>query len=676
MVYNRPVLEHVPAKPRLKQAIASSLLPSKRLQRQAAVIALLALSAAVPFALAHASKRQSVQDSPVLRLERATEAWGLARSGETFAAAVADIDNDGRDDLLVSNHNKPCSLFLNKGDRFVDASELLPDPVLSDWHGIAAVDLDNDGDGDLIIAGGGDDGTGPGERNRLFRNMLFESGRLMFQNATQRVGIAYPPWRTRQFLPLPSPDGSRVDLYMVGLARPDCPNLYFSNRSEKDIVLVRDPSLGLNQIMGSEGFDLFLDADRDGDQDLVVIRQFRPEFFERRPDGYHKRDDVLPDIGGIAQIAAGDLDGDGYPDLFLAAYPPFVHSDNLSFDEGEIQFVIEKQKDDRFDEFTFDCPASSVEFDFVQHTPGNPVTASADIFIGAKKDTPSRRRFKLSAVDAEGPPALNGPGTYIWKDAKEGRWHVRWQYGTNPGPYKGRVLAPSISRVETSDFETLPPVQAEDMILINQKGKGFKKLDSIDLRHSERTRSSALVDLDNDGRLDIIGVRGSEQGRPNGTPFVLLNRGALKFDFEQVMENSADRLFQADQIVYGFFNDDGLPDIFFTNGNGLNPGNQGPFELYLNATPPENDYVILRLQGTKANRDAIGAEVELYSSEGIMLGYRQVGMGFNRDQSSLKVHFGLGRYSEAKLTAAIKWPGETKWDRREVEKNRTNEIVQ
>ncbi len=639
-----------------------------------AVFVLLAVSLTV--ALGHSSNRRPAQEQPTIRFERTTEAWGLARSGETFGAAVADIDNNGRDDLLVSNHNKPPSLFLNQGDHFVDASALLPDPVLSDWHGIAAADLDNDGDRDIIIAGGGDDGVGPGERNRLFRNMLVERGQLMFQNATQRVGIAYPPWRTRQFLPLPSPDGSRVDLYMVGLARPDCPNLYFSNKSDKDIVLSPDPAPGLNEIMGSEGYDLFLDFDRDGDQDLIVIKQFRPEFFERQPDGYHKRDDVLPDLGGIVQISAGDLDNDGYPDLFLAAYPPFVHSDNLSFDAGEIQFVIEKQKDDRFDEFTFEAPGPSLEFDFDQHTPGNPITGSGDIFLGAEKKHPSRRRFVLEAAEAEGAPSMAAPGTYIWKDAGGSRWHVRWQYGTNPGPYKGRVLGSSISRVETTDFETVPPAQAEDAILLNQKGKGFKKLESIDLRHSERTRSSAMVDLDNDGWLDIVGIRGSEQGRPNGTPFVLVNRGDLKFDFERVMESPADRLFQADQIVYGFFNDDGLPDIFFTNGNGLNPGNLGPFQLYLNTTPAENDYVILKLQGTKANRDAIGTEVELYSSEGIMLGYRQVGMGFNRDQSSIKVHFGLGHYGDSKLTAAIKWPGESKWDRREIEKDRINEIVQ
>ena len=606
----------------------------------------------------------------------ATAAAGLERYSETFGVAVADIDNDGHDDLIISNHNKPPSLFLYQNGAFIDRSDLLPDRVLSDWHGIAAVDLDNDGDKDLIIAGGGTDGIGRGEKNRLFRNMLTETGRLGFEDVTGQVGVAYRPWRTRQFLPLASPDGSHVDLYMVGLARPDCPNLYLSNRSGRDIILTPDPNPGLNQIMGSEGFDLFFDYDRDGDQDLIMLKQFRPVFYERRPDGYHRVDAMLPDIGGIVQISAGDLNNDGYPDLYLSSYPPFVHSDNISYNDREIHFVIEKQKDDHFDEFTFDTPDPSIEIDFVQHTPGNPITSATDIFIGPSKTHPRARHFALTPTEAEGKPVVDTWGTYVWKDTGSDRWHVRWQYGENPGPYKGRIIAPSLSHVETADFETFPPAPAEDMILINQQGKGFKKLDTIDLRHTGRTRCTAMVDLNNDGLLDIIGIRGSEQGRFNGTPFVLINRGGLKFELQTVMDNPKDHIYQADQLVVGFFNDDGLPDIFFTNGNALNPGNLGLYELYLNKTGTDNDYVILKLRGTKCNRDAIGAEVELYSSQGKFLGYRQVGMGFNRDQSSLKVHFGLGHAGPAPLKVKIRWPGASAWDERSVIKNSINEISQ
>jgi len=606
----------------------------------------------------------------------ATGAAGLDRYSETFGVAVADIDNDGHDDLIISNHNKPPSLFLYQDGAFIDRSDLLPDRVLSDWHGIAAVDLDNDGDKDLIIAGGGTDGIGPGEKNRLFRNMLAETGRLSFEDVTKHVGVAYRPWRTRQFLPLASPDGAHVDLYMVGLARPDCPNIYFSNRSDRGIVLTPDPGLGLNQIIGSEGLDLFFDYDRDGDQDLIILKQFRPVFYERRPDGFHRMDTMLPEVGAVYQISAGDLNNDGYPDLYLSAYPPFVHSDNISSDDREIHFVIEKQKDDRFDEFAFDTPGPSIEIDFAQHTPGNPITGAADIFVGPSKTHPVGRRATVESIAAEGPPLMDSWGTYIWKDAGSTRWHVRWVYGENPGPYKGRIIAPSLSRVETVNFETVPPAQAEDVILINQQGKGFKKLESIALRHTGRTRSTAIVDVNNDGLLDIIGIRGSEQGRYNGQPFVLINRGELKFELQTVMDNPKDRLYQADQLVVGFFNDDGLPDIFFTNGNALNPGNLGPYELYLNKTDTDNDYAILKLRGTKCNRDAIGAEVELYSSQGKLLGYRQVGMGFNRDQSSIKVHFGLGHIGPAKLKVKIKWPGAMTWDERSVAKNSVNEISQ
>jgi len=614
--------------------------------------------------------------SDAIQFKNATASAGLAEYSPTFGAAVVDIDNDGQEDLIISTHNTPPSLYLNQNGVFVDRSNLLPQRVLSDWHGITAVDLDNDGDKDLIIAGGGADGVGPGEVNRLFRNMLSETKTLAFKNATPSVGIAYRPWRTRAFLPLASPDGSRVDLYMVGLEREGCPNLYFSNRSVQNIVLAADPTLGLNEISGSEGLDLFFDYDRDGDPDFIHLRHFRPAFYERRKDGYAKVETMFPDLGGIYHVAAGDLNNDGYPDLFLSAFPPPSASDNISWSGQEIHFVIQKQANDLSDDFLFDAAGPSIEIDFSQHTPGNPVTGTSDIFIGRAKTNPPSRRTTLTTEEAEGPPAIDGPGTYVWFDPPANRWHVEWSYGKNPGPYKGRVMASALGRVEPIGFETLPPPRIEDLVLINQKGKGFKKLETVRLVNDQCTRSAAIVDLNNDGLPDIVGLRGSEQGRYNGDLSILVNRGGLKFDFQTIRQGREAEIYQADQLVYGFFNDDGLPDIFCTNGNGLNPGNVGPYQLLLNATPARNDYVLLKLTGKSANRDAIGAEVELYSPEGVLLGYRQVGMGFNRDQSSLKVHFGLGQTNAAKLKARIRWPGASSWDEREVVKNRTNEIVQ
>jgi hypothetical protein len=615
--------------------------------------------------------------TPLVRFVDATRSWGLDRFSQTFGAVAADIDNDGRDDLLVSNHSRPPSLFLNRGAFFADRSDLLPEQVVSDWHGLAAVDVDNDGDKDILCAGGGSDGVGPGAVNRLFRSLLTETGDLRFENASQAAGIAFQPWRTRAFLSLPSPDGFRVDFYMVGLPRDDCPNLYLSNRSDPGrIVLDVDPGLGLNRVLGSEGLDLFFDYDRDGDPDLILLRQFHPRFYERRPDGYQERDWILPDVGPVYHLAAGDLDNDGYPDLFLSAYPPFVESDNLSSDAHELHFVVRRQDADSSDRLQFNAPGDSIEIDFSQHTPANPVTRATDIYIGPKGHNPPSRHATVKASEAEGRPNQDRPGTYLWKDPGASLWHVEWRYGANPGPFKGRIMAPGLSGVTPSGFETLPPVPAEDAILLNRPGRGFQKLETLPLVHDTRTRAAAMVDLNNDGLLDVVGIRGSEQGRPNGRPFALVNLGQLRFHVLPVMDSPDDDLFQADQLVVGFFDGDGRPDAFFTNGNGLNPGDQGPYKLFLNKTDTDGGFVILHLRGTAANRDAIGAEVELYSAERTFLGYREVGSGFHRQQSTLAVHFGLGHLETPGLVAAIRWPGTSGWDFRRVEPNRVNEISQ
>jgi hypothetical protein len=650
----------------------------RRLWPAALVLALglIALFLARP-SLRFFSKSRAGAGGDDIRLTDATRAWGLVRYSPTFGAVVTDIDNDGDDDLLVSNHSRPPSLFINQGDSFVERSDLLAEHVPSDWHGIAAVDLDNDGDRDFVCAGGGNDGLGSGNINRLLRNEVVETGGLAFEGLTRRAGITYRAWRTRAFLPLPSPDGSRVDLYMVGLPRAGCPNIYFANRGAKGrFSLQVDPALGLNRIIGSEGLDFFFDYDRDGDPDLLILEQFHPTVYERRPDGYHRMPGLVPDVGPVYCAAPGDLNNDGYPDLFLGVHPPFVGSDNFSFDAHELQFVVERQAGDKSDSLRFEASGSEVEIDFEQHTPDNPIAGVKSIFIGPRKSHPPDRTAVVKAAQAEGRPVLDGPGTYVWKEPGGDTWHVEWLYGRNPGPFKGRILASSLRGVEAAGFEVRPPFRAHDLVLINQQGRRFVPLASLRLAQDTRTRAAAMVDLDNDGRLDIIGLRGSEQGRPNGEPFVLYNRGGYRFYLRTVMANPEDDLFQADELVVGFFNSDGWPDVFFTNGYGLNPGNLGPYKLFLNQTRNSNDFLILRLRGTSANRDALGAEVELRAADGKLLGYRQVGEGYNRRQSTLAVHFGLGRGAPEDLKVRILWPGASAWDERRVTKNRVNEIVQ
>ena len=86
--------------------------------------------------------------------------WGIS-------ANVADADNDGWQDLLVSNgfdaDSGPNVLFHNQG-RFGSNTFTVLDMGKFDGRGVAWADYDNDGDMDVMITGG------PGAANRLYKN--------------------------------------------------------------------------------------------------------------------------------------------------------------------------------------------------------------------------------------------------------------------------------------------------------------------------------------------------------------------------------------------------------------------------------------------------------------------------------------------------------------------------
>lgn len=638
---------------------------------------LVILMAAVVFGCSFCQEEEIIVPEIIeIRLEDHTQEAGLEVYKMTFGVAVSDINNDGHDDLVVGNHGDLPSLFLRQGPQFKDFSDILPERIEMDRHGVTVVDLENDGDKDLVFAGGGADGVGNGCKNRLYKNLKSETNNLAFQDISEEVGIAYQPWRTRHFLPLPGPGGSLVDLYMVCLVRESCPDLYFSNQSVGSIRLQVNESPGLNQGFSSEGRDIFFDYDRDGDQDLLIISKSKPQFYERVNNQYQRKDGIFPSLASVFCLACGDLNNDGYLDVYFGREARKTKSDNLSTNNNEIHFVFRKHDDDRFDRINFNINGNSIYIDFVQHlTTGETIVDPSNIFIGAENQNPEARRATIMAELAVGESLREKPGIYIWKDSGINLWHLEWVYDEEERTDKGRLLAESINNLTEENLEIIPVDDINDLIFINQSGMTFVELVLPELIHQKVTRTVTMCDLNNDGWLDIVGLRGGEDGQYNGDPFLFTNQGDLSFEFNRIMQNDQDDIFQADQLVWGFFNNDGLPDIFFTNGFGLNPGQLGPYKMYLNQTQNPGNHVIIELEGLTCNRDAIGAQVELNTASGEFLGYRQLGAGFNRSQSTHKLHFGLGETNE-ELWARIRWPGTSIWDEREVRINQINRIVQ
>jgi hypothetical protein len=122
-------------------------------------------------------------------------------------------------------------------------------------------------------------------------------------------------------------------------------------------------------------------------------------------------------------------------------------------------------------------------------------------------------------------------------------------------------------------------------------------------------------------------------------------------------------------VAFADFGNRGVLDVVVAN-------QKGPLLLYRNTVAPGRDWVEFELEGTKSNRSAIGAEVELLwtqarsasegasptqarrASEGTReYRQRQVVTGGNgyASQTMRRLHFGLGK--DAAITrAVICWP--------------------
>lgn len=101
-------------------------------------------------------------------------------------------------------------------------------------------------------------------------------------------------------------------------------------------------------------------------------------------------------------------------------------------------------------------------------------------------------------------------------------------------------------------------------------------------------------------------------------------------------------------------------DLWNTGALDVVVANQrGPLLLYKNTVPPERHWIEFSLEGTHANRDAIGAQVRLYwrnaaGQEMSQLQEVSAASGFCA-QNDRRLHFGLGNSPKIER-AAIRWP--------------------
>lgn len=478
--------------------------------------------------------------------------------------------------------------------------------------GVAVFDYDNDGYLDIFFTNGADINTLKKDSSKYSNHLFHNNGDGTFTDVTEKAGLAGTGYDVGVAIGDYDNDGFE-DIFVGGVYRNTLyhnnGNGTFTDVTEKSGIAKLDKEYGPMWSVGGA----WVDVNNDGLLDLFVVNYMKW-------DGKHEP----------------PCNVDGKPEYCHPKYYKELPN-QLFLNKGSGQFV--------------DISAESG----IRAHPGKGMGVGIadydgdglpDIFVANDKLFNSlfhnKGKLKFEEVAFEAGVALPEEGNLI------SGMGVDFRDLNNDG-------LPDISIVALST-ETFPIYQND--------GKGsFTEITAKSgmglLSGPMSGYSPNIADFDNDGWKDIFVSRGDVQS------LNMADRHAIDQP-NTVFRNSTNGKWTALTVeagftaqparrhrgsAYGDFNHDGKLDLVVT-------ALSAPAEIWINDSPNSNHWLEIALQGTKSNRDGIGATIRISAGGKAQFNCVSTASGY-ASSSAGPVHFGLGEAKTAE-EIEIRWPSGTK----------------
>jgi len=482
--------------------------------------------------------------------------------------------------------------------------------------GVAAFDYDGDGLTDIYFTNGAAlpslEKSSPKYRNRLYRNL----GGFRFKDVTQAAGVEGAGFSIGAAAADYDNDG-HVDLFVAGVGR----NILYRNRGDGTFEDVTTKA-GIKSDAWSVGAAWF-DYDNDGLLDLFVVNYLKwspdfdrvcgngagvrvychPRFFEGLPNRlYHNEGNGRFRDVSVESGIAAHV-GKG----MAAAVADYDHDGRMDIyvtNDKMPNFLFHNLGNGRFEEVAFEAGAALLDS-------GNEVSGMGADFRDYNND--GWADIAATALAGETFPLFQNRGRGQFADAGH----------------------------------------TSRLAILSRKYSGW---------------GMGLFDFNNDGWKDLFSanahvddqVETFEATEYKQRNSVFLNRGDGTFEDDSDDAGPDFLVKRAHRgCAFGDFDGDGRVDVVVSSLG------EGP-ELWQNISPAENNWLTVRLVGTKSNRDGIGAEVRI----GDQYDHMTSAVGY-ASSSHFGVHFGTGNRKQVDRME-IRWPSGVRQELRNV---RTNQIL-